>query len=221
LLSADEQQRWAAFRHDGDRALYLVAHTLIRLVIAQRLGVPPSTLVFSAICSHCGGNHGKPRLRSPGAPIELSLSHSGNRVVVAISRDTPVGVDIERISTDTAGLDAIDAMLSHAEQEAIVLLPPERRQLALARYWTRKEAVLKATGDGLGVQPCRLTVTVPDMPPALLSWDDVAPPDRQIHLCDLDAGTEYVACLAMLGARLRVAEYDGSALLLANAALSL
>jgi 4'-phosphopantetheinyl transferase len=219
LLSDDERRRWGAFRRETDRALYLVAHVLARLVIARGLCVPPSALAISTMCPHCGGDHGKPRLFSPATSVEFSMSHSGNLVVVAVARDTPLGVDVERLSPGGGGIEAIGEMLSQAEQDVVVTQPPDRQQLAFTRYWTRKEAVLKATGDGLRVPLDRLTVTAPDMPPALLSWDG-GPLDRPIHLYNLDAGTEYVACLAMLGTRLRVVQSNGSKLLLANAGVA-
>lgn len=207
LLAPDEWRRSAAFRQADDRARYLVAHALARCAIAAVLDVTPSALVFEARCKQCGGAHGKPYLREPAAGVELSLSHSGDRVVVAIARGTPVGVDVERISATV--LDP--AMIaSPAELDAYGI--SEQSAFALTRCWVRKEATLKATGDGLAVAPHLLTMSAASSPAELLAWEGDSAPAAPVHLHDLDAGDGHVACLAMLGTRLAVVEHDGAAL---------
>ena len=81
---------------------------------------------------------------------------------------------------------------------------------------TRKEALLKATGDGLAVAPATITVTPPDAPPALVAWTAAPPLASAAHLFDLDPGPGHVASLAVLGARLAVVERDGDGLLAAS-----
>jgi 4'-phosphopantetheinyl transferase len=214
LLDQGERGRCARFQRDEDRARYLAAHALARLVLAAHLGVPAPALAFEAVCRQCGASdHGKPRLGAAGRGVEFSLSHSGGRVVLAVARDAAVGVDVERLdaSRDFAAL--MPAMLSVAEQRTVAALPDAEHAGAMLRYWTRKEALLKATGDGLRVAPASLTVTPPDAPPALVAWDVTPALGAAAHLFDLSPGPGHVASLAILGPRLAVVERDGDGLL--------
>jgi 4'-phosphopantetheinyl transferase len=207
LLDDTERQRWSRFRQPADRGRYLAAHALARLLLGAYLDVPPAQVAFARACPRCGQAHGKPRLRTPAAGLELSISHSGDRVAVAVARGVPVGVDVEQVRPDRHDTAMVGLALSAPEQEALEALPPPARPAALLSYWVRKEALLKATGDGLGVAPDRLTVTPPDQPPALVSWTARPALRAQVHLTDLHPGPGHVACLAALGARLRVSEH--------------
>ena len=217
LLDTDERGRCARFHRDEDRARYLAAHALARLVLAEHLGVPAPALTFHATCRHCGArDHGKPRLGVAGGGLEFSLSHSGARVVLAVARDAAVGVDVERLNAQRDFAALVPAVLSAAEQLALAALPDAERAGAVLRYWTRKEALLKATGYGLGIAPPALTVTAPDAPPALVAWEARPPLDGAAHLFDLRPGAGHVASLAILGRRLAVVEHDGDGLLAAS-----
>jgi 4'-phosphopantetheinyl transferase len=213
LLDAGERARWSRFRRDADRARFLAAHALARRVLAVHAGMPAAELGFATLCRRCGAtDHGKPRLVAAGG-IEFSLSHSGERVVLALARGVVLGVDVERLKPERDAAALTAAVLSAAEQRVVAALPPARRALALLRYWTRKEALLKATGDGLAIEPARLTVTAPDAPPALVAWEAASPPETDAYLVDLSPGPGHVASLAMLGRRLAVAERDATGLL--------
>lgn len=214
LLDAAERERWSRFRRDEDRARYLVAHALKRIVLAGYLGVPPGALAFAARCPRCGGAHGKPRLGEPYGALEFSLSHSGDRVALAVARGVPVGVDVERLAPERDRGSLAAAVLSAAEQETMAALPQARRGAALLRYWTRKEALLKATGDGLAVAPTSLTVSAPEAAPALLAWAAEPPLGARVALFDLDPGPRHIASLAVLGACVAIAERDAGDLLL-------
>lgn len=216
LLDAGERARWSRFHRDEDRARYLAAHALKRIVLARHLGTAATELRFAAACRHCGGtDHGKPRLCATTGGIEFSLSHSGERVVLAVARDLAVGVDVERLDARRDAAALIPAVLSAAEQAVVAALPAAERGPALLRYWTRKEALLKATGDGLAVAPSGITVTPPDAPPALIAWEGASPLDGEAHLLDLAPGPGHVASLAALGPRLAVTERSADALLAA------
>ncbi|WP_128984641.1 4'-phosphopantetheinyl transferase family protein [Streptomyces roseicoloratus] len=160
LLDDAERRVYASFLREPDAALYVTAHALLRLVVGEALGRDPADLVFAA------GPHGKPYLEN--ARVEFSLSHAGERVAVAVTSDTPVGVDVERVPR--AGAELPLHVLSPAERAAYDLLPAGCRAGAFTSYWVRKEAVLKATGEGLRVDPARLTVSAADRPAELLGW---------------------------------------------------
>ncbi|MFI1398425.1 4'-phosphopantetheinyl transferase family protein [Streptomyces sp. NPDC020681] len=204
-LSSHNRTRLAALRNPAARALYLTAHALARTVVAAQLGLGTAELEMTVVCKHCGGPHGKPQ---PPEPLHLSLSHSGGLVVVAIAHSTPVGVDVEEISPYSD--DVAARVLAPQERAVLAALPPPARPVGFTRYWTRKEALLKSTGDGLAVAPDLLKVTAPDAPPRLLSWDGPTRPALPLRLYDLDAGPGHRGALAAVGAPLRLSSHDGS-----------
>jgi 4'-phosphopantetheinyl transferase len=221
ILSGAERDRWRRFRFDHDRAAYLAAHALTRIVAGALLGIEPREVRFETVCVKCGGAHGKPRL--PGSGLEFSLTHSRRRVGVAFARHLAVGIDVEDVTAarpgaalepavlTSAGL--APAVLAPAERAALAALPHDRQGDGFLRYWTRKEAVLKATGYGLSVRPDLVTVTAPGDPPALVAWTATPALAQPAYLHDLDPGPGQVAALAILGGRARVAEHDASVLL--------
>jgi 4'-phosphopantetheinyl transferase len=138
VLSEDERARAARFKFDRDREAYVRAHAALRAIVGRALGVAAGEVEFTF------GPHGKPRV---GA-LELNLSHAGALALVALG-PRPLGVDVERTAP-------IDPPGPH-EVAVQYFSPAERAELARAadplaafyRVWTRKEAFLKATGEGL------------------------------------------------------------------------
>ncbi|MGW0468031.1 4'-phosphopantetheinyl transferase family protein [Streptomyces sp. NPDC003027] len=202
LLDAAERERYEGFRPGVPRASYLTAHALLRLVLAEVLGGDPAAFAFGA------GPYGKPCLS--GAPLEFSLSHAREYVAVAVTGDAPVGVDIEEITAlDEPPL----VVLSDGERAELARLPVSVRPAAFTAYWVRKEAVLKATGEGLRVHPGTLTVSAPHRPAALLSWGERVQPHPPVRLYDVEAGDGHRAAVAVLGRECRVVRHDGDGVL--------
>ncbi|MEV7805573.1 4'-phosphopantetheinyl transferase superfamily protein [Microbispora sp. NPDC088329] len=197
LLSPPERARLDGLRRGRDRARFVVGVALTRLVAGARLGTAPDRVAIDRTCPDCPRPHGKPCLRGTG--IGLSVSHSAGKVVLAVADVPQVGVDVERVALDRP----IQAMAAR------VLARPELAQLrrlgedghGFTRYWTRKEALLKATGDGLRVAMRALTVSAPDEPPRLLDWVGRPELTSRFALRDLDPGEGYAAALAVAGAR--------------------
>ncbi|WP_420160248.1 4'-phosphopantetheinyl transferase family protein [Nocardiopsis sp. CNT-189] len=204
LLDGAERARHGRFQRAADRDRYAVAHALARLVLAEAAGCGPTEVSFTLDCPHCDGEkerepHGKPRPAGPAAGLELSISHSGDRVAVALTRGAPVGVDVEEVSErrDVEGL--AEMVLAPAERTALAALPAERAALAFHDYWARKEALLKASGEGIYGGLTGVSISPPGEPPRVLSWSTPgAPPLDRVRLQDLDAGPGYRAALAVL-----------------------
>jgi 4'-phosphopantetheinyl transferase len=146
-LDEVERGRLAAYLQEVDRARFLLGVTVVRRVLATRLSLPAANIRLDRTCTQCGKPHGKVRVGGASG-IELSVTHSGDLVGVAIG-DRAVGLDVERVDP---GLD-VDAVarvaLTAAEVRELEGYDGIAKVRAFTTYWTRKEAVLKATGDGL------------------------------------------------------------------------
>jgi 4'-phosphopantetheinyl transferase len=190
LLDENEARRRAQFRVDVDRDRFTLATVLLRALVAQRTNVDFAKATIDRTCDVCGKPHGRPRLAQPG--LEASISHAGNVVAVALTAAGPVGVDIEVV-----GLGEYESLI------ASVCTPAEQEFVQGPRdfhaYWTRKEAVLKATGEGLRRPMTDLAVTPPQTAPALLA---LAPADSppMCRMADVPAGDGYVGAVAVLDA---------------------
>lgn len=132
-LSEDEEIRAARFHFEHDRIHWIRAHSALRLILAKTLGTAPLELRFSV------GSHGKPALIDGGG-LEFNLSHAGSWAALAVARNVPVGVDIERIRENVD----MAALLRRLGETSI----PESG-IDLYRAWTRREATSKAAGGAL------------------------------------------------------------------------
>lgn len=186
LLDERERSRYDRFRHDAHRTAYGVAHVGLRELLAAYTGVGPGTLrMVSQTCPTCAEPHGRPAVDVEGAP-HFSLSHSGALVLIAVA-GTPVGADVEELPAAHT-VDQIAPRLHPREREEIAALTePEDRRLAFARCWTRKEAFLKGTGEGLSGGTDRDYVGAGAVPGGPAGW----------RLADCDAPDGYRAAIAV------------------------
>ncbi|MGW4520268.1 4'-phosphopantetheinyl transferase family protein [Amycolatopsis sp. NPDC004378] len=195
LLDDVEQGRFEAYRQDADKRRFLTGRVLAKTVAAERLGLAVESVKFDATCEDCGKPHGRPRV--PGADLTLSISHSGELIGVAATPSVPVGLDVE-----TAGRRADDGLieyaLSPAEAAHLTGLGAEEKAAAFFVYWTRKEAVMKATGRGLRIPLKSITFSRFDERPRLLASDDAALDPAKTRLADLKAADGYRAAIAVL-----------------------
>ncbi|WP_336605959.1 4'-phosphopantetheinyl transferase family protein [Streptomyces sp. BA2] len=147
LLDAEERRRAAALRRPADQELYAAAHTALRLRLGAYLSVDPAAVELVRLpCPLCGGPHGRPAVAGSAGP-HFSLSHTDGLALLAFA-DRPVGADVERLPSAKVVAE-VAASLHPQEQTELSELPPSERPLAFARCWTRKEACLKGTGEGL------------------------------------------------------------------------
>jgi 4'-phosphopantetheinyl transferase len=194
LLDAHERARLGRFRRPADAARYLAAHALTRLVLGCHLDRAAAELVFDRTC-RCGEPHGKPTLAGgPG----FSFTHAGEVVGVAVLAGGAVGMDVEPVRD----LPDLDAMARHVGAPA--------EPAAFFRAWTRKEALLKATGEGLAGPMAAIVLDEH----GVVEWSGPGAPDGPVWLRDLVAPDGSPAAVAGLGAGApRVAEHDGGPLL--------
>ncbi len=202
LLDAHERARLARFRRAADAARYLGAHALTRIVLGRLLDRAPAALVFDRTC-RCGAPHGKPALAGGGPGF--SFSHAGEVVGVAVLDGGRVGLDVEPVRP----LPDLDAMARHVGAPA--------EPAAFFRAWTRKEALLKATGEGLASPMSAIVLRDGNGEEGVAAWRGDGAPDGPAWLRDLVAPDDSPAAVAGLGAIApAVAEHDGRPLLRAE-----
>jgi len=158
-LSTDERERAARFRFPYLRTRFVIARSALRALLGVALDVAPAAVVFRY------GAAGKPAVA--GGP-EFNLSHSGDVALFALHPRTPLGVDVERLRV-IADLEQIATrFFAPAETADLLALDPAERGSAFLRCWTRKEAFVKALGDGLSIPLSDFTVSLGPSEPAVL-----------------------------------------------------
>ncbi len=140
-LGPEEIARAERYRSRMDRDRFVAAHGVLRALLGWYLGVDPEQVAFRR------GPHGKPALDAAAASsgLRFNLSHSRGLALVALARGREVGIDVEHVRPDLAD----EGLLEPAEAAALRRLPPEARPQAFFAWWTRREALAKATGLGL------------------------------------------------------------------------
>jgi 4'-phosphopantetheinyl transferase len=196
-LSADERERAARFYFERDREYYVVARGVLRGILGRCLGLEPASLRFDY------GPFGKPSLSGLGAGApEFNLSHSHRIALYAVTQTRRLGVDVELIDERHAGLDIAERFFSAGEVSALRALPAGARTRAFFNCWVRKEAYIKALGEGLSHPLGGFSVSLaPGEPAALLSDDsDPSAPTRWTFE-ELFPGPLYAAAVAVDGPR--------------------
>ena len=164
LLADDELARAARFHFDKDRNHFIVARGLLRKLLAAYLGVGAAELRFAY------AEKGKPSLReSQRSSLKFNLAHSHGMAIYAFSRGREIGVDLEFIREGLADEKVAERFFSEREINDLRSLPADARKQAFFDYWTRKEAYIKARGDGLSMPLDEFDVSLaPDKPAAWL-----------------------------------------------------
>jgi len=157
-LSAEERSRAGRFRFPVHERRFVAARGLLREILACLLGRPPAAIAFQY------GPHGKPSLAptsSPGVDLRFNLSHADEVALYAIAVGREVGVDVERVRLLPDAEQVAERFFSPGERAALRRLPPRERAAGFFACWTRKEAFLKATGEGLSRPLDSFDVSVP------------------------------------------------------------
>lgn len=152
-LPATEQQRADRFRHDADRARYVVGRSLLRQLAARTFGANPDGIRLDAEPA------GRPIVVDPPYPVFISLAHSGRHVAAALAR-RPTGIDVEELPRRAQEPGVIERVCSPEELRDLNRLPDGARDRAFMAIWARKEAYGKAIGVGLAFGMKDVTVGV-------------------------------------------------------------
>jgi 4'-phosphopantetheinyl transferase len=191
-LSRAERERWWRLPLAADRARFGTAAALLRVVAGQELGLDAAQVRIARFCPDCDRPHGKPEIL--GSDIQVSVSHSGHVVLVALAHGmVPIGVDVERVEWGIEVDDLAPLTLAPAELERIRGTDSRVDRITFFGLWTRKEALLKATGDGLRIPMSAVALTACG---ALSEYP--ARPELAARTVALATGNGYAAALAAL-----------------------
>lgn len=192
-LSADEQQRATRFHFAADRSRFTVARGALRTTLTAYTGTPPESHRFTY------SKHGKPRLESQFLDIRFNLSHSGERAVIGVTLGREIGVDIEQVRENVEIDSLAERFFSVGEREFMRGLPHEKKLGTFFRYWTCKEAFLKAQAVGLARSLASFTVDLSGRHPSLVDAYEPSGEELQWSLEEIECNPGYAAALAVEG----------------------
>ena len=195
-LATDEIERADRFYFDKDRNGFTVARGALRQLLGAYLNLAPRVVNFTY------GPQGKPALAVPqsSSGVRFNLSHSGEIALLAVSRDRELGIDVERIRADFASGEIATRFFSPEECAKLEQVPANASVDAFFNCWARKEAYIKARGEGLSIPLDSFEVAfAPGEKPALLQVKTGDQHFSRWHFHELHPGPGYKAALAVEG----------------------
>jgi 4'-phosphopantetheinyl transferase len=194
-LSEEEISRADRFRHEADRLRFTASRIWLRSLLSQYTGLLPQAIEFAY------SDHGKPSLRAQAnqQPIHFNLSHSHDRIAIAMIRNRRIGIDLEWIHPLTDLEMLIQHAFSLAEQELFFSSHPKNQPSLFFHGWTQKEAYLKATGLGLSGSLPQVKTSLAER---CLNWDAST---QTVWLTQsLRVDPDYAAAIAVEGKEVEV-----------------
>ena len=195
-LATDEQIRAARLYFERDREHFIAGRGVLRDILGRYVNRASESLSF------CYGAHGKPALagNSDEDAIRFNVSHSQGLALYAVTRGREVGIDLERIRSELAVVEIAERFFSRREVAVLHSLPTEMQRQAFFRCWTRKEAYIKARGEGLSLPLDEFDVSLaPGEPASVLATQPDPSETFRWSLRDLIPFSGYAAALAVAG----------------------
>lgn len=202
-LSEEERERASRLRFDELRRRFVVAHGFLRSVLARYLQCAPEAVRIVP------GPRGKPEVAADAArgiaSLRFNLSHSEELAGCAVALHREVGIDVERVR-DLSDVDGLArTVLTERERAQLSSWGRERAAEGFITAWTRKEAVLKARGEGLGRDPAAVEISLdPNGPPRLVAVTGDPGAERRWTVCAVEPVFGYLVAVAAEGADWRV-----------------
>jgi 4'-phosphopantetheinyl transferase len=206
ILAAEELERADRFHFEADRRRSITGRGCLRLLLGKLLQRPAESLRFEY------DEFGKPRLPlTPERGLRFNVSHSGDLILIAIAKGRAVGVDVEKVRFDF-DLESISArFFSFNENDRLTRLTGSRKYDAFFTCWTRKEAYLKARGDGLSLPLDQFDVSfLADEEPQLLETRHDPAEAKRWTLRSVAVPSGYVAAVVAEGAGWKLKHQDWS-----------
>ena len=205
ILSDEEKVRAARFRYEIHRGRFIAGRGIQRLLLARYLDADPAALRYRQAA------HGKPLLDGAEAEsgIRFNVTNAEDGLLVALARGRELGVDLEPLHR-AVDRDAVARRFFSAPENAVYdTIPDEQRDAAFFTCWTRKEAYIKAVGDGLTMPLDCFDVTLrPGEPARLLATRGDPAQVERWTMRELDAGPGWTAALVVEGAGCELRLYD-------------
>jgi 4'-phosphopantetheinyl transferase len=195
-LSPAELRRADRFYFHLHRARFIAGRGQLRTILGKYLGIAPSELKFAY------GPHGKPELAGKEADsgLRFNLAHCENLALIAVTDGQRIGVDLERIRVMPDVGDLVSRFFSAPESAAFHALPEAQKPDAFFNLWTRKEAWLKASGEGISRYLNQVEVTfLPGEPARIMSLPPSTVPQVAWSLGDLRPVEQFAAAIAVEG----------------------
>ncbi len=193
VLSPDEVARAGRFHFEKDRIHFTRCRSALRDLLAGYLAIPAAEIRFEYLTS------GKPQLAAEQNPraLQFNVSHSANMALIAVGSEHRLGVDIEKIRGDVDTATLAERFFSLRERAGLHALPDRLRVPGFFACWTRKEAFLKATGEGLSFPLEDFSVTThPDLDPEIEEIKGSTAEGKQWFLSDLSVVEGFRATVA-------------------------
>ena len=201
LLSDDELAKAERFHFAKHRRRTIVSHAALRILLCQYLPCPPRNIAFSY------NTHGKPCLADQTRRIKFNLSHTQEIMLVAFVLDSEVGIDIESVTRKVDYMGVGQRWFSALESHTLQSLPERERVDAFFRAWCRKEAYIKARGEGMSHPLQRFSVALDKHEPRLVEHLDDSRETRRWTFIDVDVAENYRAMVVAETASWRVSCY--------------
>lgn len=191
LLCSEERERALRYRVDFARNAFLLTRSALRLLLANYLDESPQQLRFRLT------EYGKPLLDRV-SDLHFNVSHTDGLALLAFVRKHRVGVDVEKIRTQPDALRLARRFFSDKERKELENLPADALPASFFRCWSRKEAYIKASGQGLSLPLSEFDVSVEEHPgQILLATRPDAGEARRWLVRDVPVGSEYAAAIAI------------------------
>ena len=191
LLSENEKAHVSRLKNRTVAERWVIAHGILRLVLGQILQIAPQKLKFGE------NRYQKPFLSCPAdSNLSFNISHSGGFLLIAITKDRQIGIDVERVSPDR----------NFSAIAPLVFSPMEQGLLAHSRYplqdfyalWTAKESILKAAGRGFSFPPRQVQLMIKNTALTIVNLPVALSKDGACALVSFQPGKDYAAAVAIL-----------------------
>ena len=212
ILSDDERARADRFCFQQDQEKFTMARGILRELLGRYLNMEPGRVQFGY------GSHGRPSLADPNRSrgMSFNVSHTNALALYAFTRDREIGIDVELIRPEMATEQIAERFFAPQEVATLRALPADAQLEGFFNCWTRKEAFIKASGEGLSLPLDSFAVSLtPGERAEILNIDGEAEATTLWSLQEIRAGAGYVAALAVKGHnwRLKCWQWPGVRLL--------
>src|SRR5882762_104089 len=192
VLSPDEMERAERYRFDQHRNEFILTRAVLRIMLASYTAQSPESLSFDYSAQ------GKPALKNGPPDLRFNVSHTEGLALLALVKEREIGVDAEKIRPQPDAQKLAKRFFSAREQLFLRKLSGDELQRAFFRCWTRKEAYIKAKGEGLSIPLHAFDVSHEEDQPAALVGTRPDPTEAgRWTLYDLSVGQGYAAALTV------------------------